>query len=106
MAAQRILVVDDEPGVRTALEGILGDEGFQVESAETGEQGLERLVEGDFDAVLLDVWLPGADGLETLQRLRERNLDPAAESDLNNSKTVPNGSRVTVNDSPRTWNQS
>ena len=77
MAAERILVVDDEPGVRTALEGILGDEGFQVESAETGELGLERLLDGAFDAVLLDVWLPGADGLETLQRLRERNLDPA-----------------------------
>jgi two-component system nitrogen regulation response regulator NtrX len=77
MAAQRILVVDDEPGVRTALEGILGDEGFHVESAETGEEGLERLDKGEFDAVLLDVWLPGADGLETLQRLRERNHDPA-----------------------------
>lgn len=77
MDVQRILVVDDEPGVRSALEGILGDEGFQVETAETGEQGLERLAEGSFDAVLLDVWLPGADGLETLQRLRERNLDPA-----------------------------
>ena len=77
MAAQRILVVDDEPGVRTALEGILGDEGFLVESAETGEQGLERLLDEEFDAVLLDVWLPGADGLETLQRVRERNLDPA-----------------------------
>jgi len=77
MAAQRILIVDDEPGVRTALEGILADEGFHVESAATGEQGLECLVDGEFDAVLLDVWLPGADGLETLQRLRERNLDPA-----------------------------
>jgi len=77
MAVQRILVVDDEPGVRAALEGILEDEGFHVESAETGEQGLERLATGEFDAVLLDVWLPGADGLETLQRLRERNLDPA-----------------------------
>jgi two-component system nitrogen regulation response regulator NtrX len=77
MAAQRILVVDDEPGVRSALEGILGDEGFHVESVESGEQGLDRLAAGDYDAVLLDVWLPGADGLETLQQLRERNLDPA-----------------------------
>jgi len=77
MAAQRILVIDDEPGVRTALEGILEDEGFQVECVETGEQGLERLGDREFDAVLLDVWLPGVDGLETLQRLRERNFDPA-----------------------------
>ena len=55
MAAQRILVIDDEPGVRTALEGILEDEGFQVECVETGEQGLERLGDREFDAVLLDV---------------------------------------------------
>jgi two-component system nitrogen regulation response regulator NtrX len=77
MLEQRILVVDDEPGVRAALEGILGDEGYIVECAETGEEGLERATQGDFDAILLDIWLPGDDGLETLRRLRERNLDPA-----------------------------
>ena len=75
MADERILVVDDEPGVRTALENILGDEGFQVVSVESGEEGIRVFDEQPFDAVLLDVWLPGIDGLETLRQLRERRED-------------------------------
>ena len=77
MSSERILVVDDEPGVRSALQGILEDEGFQVDCAETGEQGLERLKQHEYDALLLDVWLPGDDGLAILKTLRERNHDPA-----------------------------
>jgi two-component system nitrogen regulation response regulator NtrX len=72
---EQILVVDDEPGVRVALENILGDEGFRVYSVASGEEGLQVFDEQAFDAVLLDVWLPGIDGLETLQRLRERRDD-------------------------------
>jgi two-component system nitrogen regulation response regulator NtrX len=72
MGGERILVIDDEPGVRSALEAILRDEGFRVRSAGSGEEGLEALEAGPADAVLLDVWLPGMDGLETLVRLRER----------------------------------
>jgi two-component system nitrogen regulation response regulator NtrX len=68
-------VVDDEPGVRSALEAILADEGFDVTAVETGEQGLEALDRDGYDAVLLDVWLPGIDGLETLRRMRELNHD-------------------------------
>ena len=75
MADERILVIDDEPGVRTALEGILEDEGFQVESAGSGEEGLERAARGRFDAILLDVWLPGIDGLETLEKLQDSRVD-------------------------------
>ena len=75
MAGERILVVDDEPGVRSALEGILSDEGFVVCCVESGEAGLETLEREPFDAVLLDVWLPGIDGVETLTRLRERHTD-------------------------------
>ena len=70
-----ILIVDDEPGVRSALGGVLRDEGYTVEAVASGESCLERLVEQDFDVVLLDVWMPGLDGLETLQRLRERQVD-------------------------------
>lgn len=70
-----ILIVDDEPGVRSALGGVLRDEGYVVEAVESGEACLERLVEREFDVVLLDVWMPGIDGLETLQRLRERKVD-------------------------------
>ncbi len=75
MGASRILIVDDEPGVRSALEGILVDEGFHVRAEPSGEQALERLAQEAFDAVLLDVWLPGIDGLETLVRLRQRGSD-------------------------------
>lgn len=75
MSSESILVIDDEPGVRSALEGILTDEGFAVVSVESGEQGLEALEREEFDAVLLDVWLPGIDGLKTLERIRERTPD-------------------------------
>jgi len=70
-----ILIVDDEPGVRSALGGVLRDEGYTVEAVDSGEACLERVVEQEFDVVLLDVWMPGIDGLETLQRLRERKVD-------------------------------
>jgi len=75
VAGERILVVDDEPGVRSALEGILADEGYVVSAVETAEAALEALEETPFDAILLDVWLPGMDGLEALQRLEERRID-------------------------------
>ena len=70
-----ILIVDDEPGVRTALGGVLRDEGYAVDAVESGEACLERVVTHSYDVVLLDVWMPGIDGLETLQRLRERRVD-------------------------------
>jgi two-component system nitrogen regulation response regulator NtrX len=70
-----ILIVDDEPGVRTALTGVLSDEGYQVESVPSGEACLERVTRGSVDLIVLDVWLPGMDGLATLARLRERQVD-------------------------------
>jgi two-component system nitrogen regulation response regulator NtrX len=70
-----ILIVDDEPGVRTALTGVLTDEGYAVESVSSGEACLDRLTRGPVDLILLDVWLPGIDGLVTLARLRERQVD-------------------------------
>jgi two-component system nitrogen regulation response regulator NtrX len=71
MTSSRILIVDDEPGIRDSLRGVLEDEGFVVETAATGEECLRRLSADSFDAVLLDVWLPGIDGLAVLERLRE-----------------------------------
>ncbi|MEJ5367870.1 MAG: sigma-54 dependent transcriptional regulator [Bryobacteraceae bacterium] len=71
MTPPRILIVDDEPGIRDSLRGVLEDEGFSVETAATGEECLRRLSADSFDAVLLDVWLPGIDGLAVLERLRE-----------------------------------
>jgi len=70
-----ILVVDDEPGVRSALSGVLRDEGYTVEAVSTGEACLERLTRAPVDLIVLDVWLPGMDGLATLARLRERQVD-------------------------------
>jgi two-component system nitrogen regulation response regulator NtrX len=70
-----ILIVDDEPGVRTALSGVLRDEGYTVEAVPSGEACLERVTRGPVDLIVLDVWLPGMDGLATLARLRERQVD-------------------------------
>jgi two-component system nitrogen regulation response regulator NtrX len=70
-----VLIVDDEPGVRTALGGVLRDEGYSVEAVSSGEACLERMTRGAVDLIVLDVWLPGMDGLATLARLRERQVD-------------------------------
>jgi two-component system nitrogen regulation response regulator NtrX len=70
-----ILVVDDEPGVRSSISGVLKDEGFDVDTAETGEACLEKANGAAYDVIVLDIWLPGLDGLTTLQRLRERQID-------------------------------
>jgi two-component system, NtrC family, nitrogen regulation response regulator NtrX len=71
---ESILVVDDEAGVRGSLVGILGDEGYAVEAVESGEAALTALENRRYDLLLLDVWLPGMDGLEVLSRVR--TLDP------------------------------
>ena len=68
---RRVLIVDDEPRIREVLRGFLAAEGFEVEEAGGGEAALERMRKGGADLVLLDVMLPGIDGLETLRRLRE-----------------------------------
>src|ERR687896_623990 len=70
-----ILIVDDEPGVRSALSGVLRDEGYEVDAADSGEAALERLTRQTYDVVVLDVWLPGMDGLATLARMRERQVE-------------------------------
>ena len=75
MLTPTILIVDDEPGVRTALGGVLRDEGYTVEAVASGEECLERVTRRSVDLILLDVWLPGMDGLATFARLRERQVD-------------------------------
>src|ERR671915_1543460 len=70
-----ILIVDDEPGVRSALTGVLRDEGYDVDAVESGEAALDRFTRQTYDVVVLDVWLPGMDGLATLARMRERQVD-------------------------------
>jgi two-component system nitrogen regulation response regulator NtrX len=69
MANERILVVDDEEGVRTSLRSVLKDEGYAVDLAESGEACLDLVRMRPYHAVLLDVWLPGRDGLSILEEL-------------------------------------
>src|SRR5207253_958882 len=70
-----VLIVDDEPGVRSALSGVLRDEGYDVEAVDSGEACIDRVVRGLVDVIVLDVWLPGLDGLATLGRLRQMKID-------------------------------
>ena len=71
-----ILVVDDESEIRKSLRGILEEEGYKVCLAESGEACLDLLKTKSFDVVLLDIWLPGIDGLETLEKIKEREDGP------------------------------
>jgi len=71
MKRTRILVVDDEPGIRQSLAGVLEDEGYHVLAVESGERCLEELARQSYELVLLDVWLPDLDGMDTLARIQE-----------------------------------
>jgi len=72
----RILIVDDESGIRESLGALLRDEGYEIETLSSGEDCLARMKRDDFDLVLLDVWLPKMDGLETLERLQAQDDPP------------------------------
>jgi len=70
MARKPILIVDDEPIVRESIRDWLKDAGYQVATAETGEQALEMVQKEDFGVVVLDVRLPGRTGLAVLKELK------------------------------------
>jgi len=72
-----ILVVDDEAGIRESLSSILTDEGYIAETADSAERAIERAGHGGLDVILLDVWLPGMDGLEALSRIQTLPHPPA-----------------------------
>jgi two-component system, NtrC family, nitrogen regulation response regulator NtrX len=76
MSMFHVLVVDDESGIRESLRGILEDEGYKVSVAETGEACLDLVRNHHYDVVLLDIWLPGIDGLEALERTKELENHP------------------------------
>jgi two-component system, NtrC family, nitrogen regulation response regulator NtrX len=71
-----ILIVDDESGIRESLGALLRDEGYEVDAIASGEECIERLAQRPFDLVLLDVWLPKLDGLDTLARIQEQDGAP------------------------------
>jgi two-component system nitrogen regulation response regulator NtrX len=79
LKATRVLVVDDEPGIRESLKGVLEDEGYTCEAVDSGEQCLLELARQPYDVVLLDVWMGGMDGLETLARIQEKPLEDRPE---------------------------
>ena len=76
MTGKHILIVDDEPSVRTSLEEWFREDGFLVDTAEDGAAALRAMDRGPFDIILLDLKMPGMDGMEVQKRVRE--IDPAA----------------------------
>ncbi len=91
-----ILIVDDERGIRETLRGVLEDEGFDVETVASGEACLKAAETINFNCILLDVWLPKIDGLETLKRLREEGNDSAVVmiSGHGNIETAVNATKL------------
>jgi DNA-binding response OmpR family regulator len=73
----RALVIDDEKSIRVSLGHALEDMGLEVRTAATGEEGVERAESGLFSVVMLDLKLPGIDGLEVLRRIRSLSRPPA-----------------------------
>ena len=72
---ERILIVDDEAGVRSSLQGILEDEGYRVDTDSSAEGALRRLAREQYDLVLLDICLPNMDGMKALEKMRDEELD-------------------------------
>jgi two-component system nitrogen regulation response regulator NtrX len=91
-----ILIVDDERGIRETLRAVLEDENFDVETVETGEDCLKLTETRSFACILLDVWLPAIDGLETLKKLRESGSDAAVVmiSGHGNIETAVNATKL------------
>jgi DNA-binding response OmpR family regulator len=75
-ASARILVVDDDPGMRTLLQAYLGDSGFTVDTAMDGTSMWQALEQGMPDAIVLDLMMPGEDGLSLARRLRSQSNVP------------------------------
>ncbi|MFI5128083.1 MAG: sigma-54-dependent transcriptional regulator [Candidatus Acidiferrales bacterium] len=71
-----ILIVDDESGIRQSLSALLRDEGYDVTAVGSGEECIEAVERRAFDLILLDIWLPGIDGLATLERINEHDGAP------------------------------
>ena len=117
MSKERILIVDDEKNIVSSLTGILSDEGYEISTTGDGVEALEIIQKDPPDLVLLDIWLPGMDGIEFAKRLRANSetknipiIMLTAKSDEDNkikgldvgaddyrAQEFPNGSAQTVN---------
>ena len=72
----RLLIIDDDPELRGLLATYLSNEGFAVEQADNGESGLQQALSGDYAAIVLDIMLPGLNGIELLKQLRRQADTP------------------------------
>lgn len=70
-----LMIVDDEKPIRDSLQGLFEDEGYRIQSVASGEEAVVRFRKQPVDCVLLDIWMPGIDGLETLARLKKLDAD-------------------------------
>lgn len=71
MASEKILVVEDDEFLRDLYLETLSGEGYQVETAQDGEEGLQKIKSGTYDLVLLDIILPKIDGLEIMRQIKK-----------------------------------
>src|SRR5260370_14587870 len=72
----KILIVDDEQSIRSTLGKILEDEGHRTALCDSGEEALAQFARDEFDLIILDLWLPGIDGLSVLERLKSAGAPP------------------------------
>ena len=75
----KLLIIDDERGIRNTLREILADEGYEVEVAENGKQGLEMACAKAYDLIFSDIKMPEMDGIELLSKLKKPTPDPSLE---------------------------
>ena len=75
MPKARILAVDDQRYFRELIDGLLSHEGYEVHTAESGEQALRALECDDYDVIVTDLVMPGIDGTELVQQIKERRPD-------------------------------
>lgn len=69
----RVLVVDDEESIRTLIDRVLSRQGFKVETAADGQRAIEKIAQGEFDAIVLDLMMPRVDGFSVLRHLIATN---------------------------------